>query len=48
MPLRPMPIRQDPRPGTGDDRHRSDYDKTTGGWEPAPRTDPERTRPKRA
>lgn len=36
MPLRPMPIRQDPRPGTGDDRHTTVYDPRTGGWEPAP------------
>lgn len=36
MPLRPMPIRQDPRPGTTDGRYRSDYNPAKGGWEPAP------------
>lgn len=29
-----MPIRADARPGTGDERHATDYDPERGGWTP--------------
>lgn len=32
MALRPMPTRQDARPGTGDERFARAYDSATGGW----------------
>lgn len=32
MPLPEMPIRQDPRPGSRDTDHRTDYDAARGGW----------------
>lgn len=32
MALKSLPTRQDPRPGTDDDRHARAYDPASGGW----------------
>lgn len=32
MALKSLPTRQEPRPGTGDERHARAYDSATGGW----------------
>lgn len=44
---RTMPIRQDPRPGAGDERHRTDYDPARGWWGKTPPPADADAKPKR-